>query len=144
MSWFGLVWSELVYGQDFEKWLSWKKLKLSDETIKNKTSPSGILHFAKHHLRAYQKNFQLFRTNGSRDNGSGKFIIWKSSILGFFLNKLAINDPKRAQLNSDRYPSNSGPQWFTQKNVTIFGWGVIKCVHANWTALNLFFKYPSE
>ena len=62
----------------------WNHDHISDQTKPNQTSPSGILHFASHSLRAYHKKFQVSRSNGSRDNGSGKFKIWKLSILGFF------------------------------------------------------------
>ena len=68
----------------FRTAIFWNHDHISDQTKPNQTSPIGILHFARHSLRAYHKKFQVSRSNGSRDNGSGKFKIWKLSILGFF------------------------------------------------------------
>ena len=69
---------------------------IPDQTKPNQTSPSGILHFVKHSVRAYQKKFQLSRSNGSWDNASGKFKIWKTSILGFF-GKWPPETPKKGK-----------------------------------------------
>ena len=46
--WFGLVWSNQVYGHNFEK---------PNLTKPNLPGPIGILHFVKPHLRVNQKKF---------------------------------------------------------------------------------------
>ena len=113
---------------------------IPDQTKPNQTSPSGILHFVKHSVRAYQKKFQLSRSNGSWDNASGKFKIWKTSILGFF-GKWPPETPKKGK-NQFWWV----PWWFwtpmvQQKKFRPFlGRGVIKCVHAYWTAPNVRLK----
>ena len=51
----------------------WNHGNISDQTKLNQTSPSGILHFVRHHLRGYYKKFQVSRPDGSQDNGSGSW-----------------------------------------------------------------------
>ena len=107
---------------------------IPDQTKPNQTNPSGILHFVQHSVRAYQKKFQLSRSDGSQDTGSRKFKIWKTSILGFF-GKWPPETPKKGK-NQFWWV----PWWFWtpmvhQKKFHPFsGPGVIKCVHAHWTA----------
>ena len=114
---------------------------MPDQTKPNQTNLSGILHFVQHSVRAYQKKFQLSRSNGSWDMGSGKFKIWKTSILGFF-EKWPPGAPKNGK-NQFWWV----PWWFWtpmvhQKKFRPFsGRGVIKCVHAYWTAPYVKLKY---
>ena len=107
---------------------------ITDQTKPNQTSQSGILHFARHRLRAYHKKFQVSRSNGSRDNGSGKFKIWKLSILGFF-EKGPPGPPKKVKKWFQWYFWLLGTHMGSQKFVCRFsGRGVKKCVQADWTA----------
>ena len=112
----------------------WNHDHISDQTKPNQTSPSGILHFASHSLRAYHKKFQVSRSNGSRDNGSGKFKIWKLSILGFF-EKGPPEPPQKVKKWFQWYFWLSGTHMGSQKNFRRFsGRGVRKCVQVDWTA----------
>ena len=107
---------------------------MPDQTKPNQTSQSGILHFVKHSVRAYQKNFQLSRFNGSWDTGSGKFKIWKMSNLGFF-EKWPPEAPKKGKNQFWWVPWWFWTPMLHQKKFRPFsGPGVIKRVHAHWTA----------
>ena len=107
---------------------------MPDQTKPNQTSQSGILHFVKHSVRAYQKNFQLSRSNGSWDTGSGKFKIWKMSNLGFF-EKWPPEAPKKGKNQFWWVPWWFWTPMLHQKKFRSFsGPGVIKRVHAHWTA----------
>ena len=112
----------------------WNHDHVSDQTKPNQTSPSGILHFVKHSLRAYQKKFQLSRTYGSWDNGSGKFKFWKTPILGFF-EKGPPGAPQKVKNQFWWYFWGLGTHMASQKKFHPFsGPGGIKCVQADWTA----------
>ena len=112
----------------------WNHDHISDQTKPNQTSQSGILHFVKHSVRAYQKNFQLSRSNGSWDTGSGKFKIWKMSNLGFF-EKWPPEAPKKGKIQFWWVPWWFWTPMLHQKKFCPFsGPGVIKYVHAYWTA----------
>ena len=107
---------------------------MPDQTKPNQTSQSGILHFVKHSVRAYQKKFQLSRSNGSWDTGSGKFKIWKMSNLGFF-EKWPPEAPKKGKNQFWWVPWWFWTPMLHQKKFRPFsGPGVIKRVHAHWTA----------
>ena len=107
---------------------------MPDQTKPNQTSQSGILHFVKHSVRAYQKKFQLSRSYGSWDTGSGKFKIWKMSNLGFF-EKWPPEAPKKGKNQFWWVPWWFWTPMLHQKKFRPFlGPGVIKYVHAYWTA----------
>ena len=111
---------------------------MPDQTKPNQTSQSGILHFVKHSVRAYQKKFQLSRSNGSWDTGSGKFKIWKMSNLGFF-EKWPPEAPKKGKNQFWWVPWWFWTPMLHQKKFRPFsGPGVIKRVHAHWTAPYVF------
>ena len=109
---------------------------MPDQTKPNQTSQSGILHFVKHSVRAYQKKFQLSRSYGSWDTGSGKFKNWKMSNLGFF-EKWPPEAPKKGKNQFWWVPWWFWTPMLHQKKFRPFsGPGVIKRVHAHWTAPN--------
>ena len=106
----------------------------SDQTKPNQTKPSGILHSAHHHVRAYQKKFQPSSSIGGRENWSGSFKIWKMLFFGFF-EKGPPGAPKKVKNQFQWYFWVSGTQMAYQKNFRQFsGRGGEKCVHADWTA----------
>ena len=88
-------------------------------------------------MRAYQKKFELSRSNGSWDMGSGKFKIWKTKNLGFF-EKWPPGPPQKGKKPKKGYFWSLGTQMAYQKNFRRFlGRGVEKYVAAHWTAPNV-------
>ena len=98
---------------------------MPDQTKPNQTSQSGILHFVQHIVRAYQKKFQLNRSNGSWDTRSGKFKIWKMSNLGYF-EKWPPEAPKKGKNQFWWVPWWFWTPMLEKKNSSIFGTGCHK------------------
>ena len=93
-------------------------------------------------MRAYQKKFELSRSNGSWDMGSGKFKIWKTKNLGFF-EKWPPGPPQKGKKTKKGYFWSLGTQMAYQKNFRQFsGRGVEKYVAAHWMAPSVISKLP--
>ena len=95
------------------------------QTKPNQTNQCGILQSVQHHVRAYQKKFELSRSNGSWDTGSRKFKIWKTKNLGFF-EKWPQGPPKRVKNQKKGIFGHLGPKWLTKKIFVNFRVGVSK------------------
>ena len=89
-------------------------------TRSDQTSPSGILNFIKHSLRAYHKNFSSLGPMGAEIMGLENSNFEKHHFQGF-MKKGPQGPPKREKINSDGFSSGFRPQWFTKKNSSIFG-----------------------
>ena len=103
-------------------------MKIGPYSRSDQTKPSGILQKLHHHVRAYQKKFQLNSSIGSRENWSGSFKIWKMVILGFF-EKWAPGTPQNRKNHFFGFFGHCGPQEVTKTNFSHFWDGVSKSVY---------------
>ena len=90
-----------------------------DQTKPNQTSPSGILHFVKHSLRAYQKNFSFLGLTGAEIMGPENSNFEKRQFQ-VFLKKGPQEPPKRSKINFDGIFGGWGPIWLPKKNFIYF------------------------
>ena len=103
-------------------------MKIGPYSRSDQTKPSGILQKLHHHVRAYQKKFQLNSSIGGWENWSGSFKIWKTVILGFF-EKGAPGPPQKWKKKFGGFFGHCGPQEVTKKNFGHFRDRVSKSVN---------------